>query len=1089
MSSNTGTEHARVEYLVTRFFHPETSNAEKQALEAEMRELQKTSFTWQFCLTNMNNFMNQYLWFFSVLTVENTVTHRWSELTPIERLQLRDALYALYSGYEIDVPALQREKVAQLVAMIGLRQFPDENPQYLDDLLQLLQVKFNLGLTLCRATGDVITRNHTNVSSDRQKRFANAINQHIPQLLAKLTEHCAFFAQQLKHNHSIQHSDPTSGHHTAGLVELKRTEQHTMELLQTLQQFFTWAPLTGMQDTLLCSIATLAQCVETYIDIAIAALSTLAELLYSHKVFPQRAAMVGAILPLLAQPNVWQVDEMYQDKLTDLVRLLVERDWCQRFNDKDFPAAELLQNLHTFTFSAYGALAFSDRLSCWRPIVRSGPEENGLDVTPRDVWQHGTGRVLVNKELLHTIGNAIQVVGSYTLSRMLFHNDSKQLLQSLDNTELDDNMETELQHYYNQCLDLVELIAQYQPVYITNIVFEVIANTTLPYQKVFEMCKILNRLRTPSTPPELVDPANFTRIRFQLRDFSSICQMLVRLCAPLRGRYQSVDASIDWVISDQLCLFLAITDEVPADRFFCRAGPSLARDFVHITAQLLMCLQSLLQFGSGTEASPHNAYIVQLFMHVARLLAPLERLDQSQWNLLAMAAANFLCHASSKRHLTQCLLECMEPLYSTKLLHLDVFSAKRLNKAICRCFVSPWIHPVNEDPAVCQKHVHLLDQYVLIMAQDLLRLDPSNPDWCRLLTAGVQSEEEHQTAGLRNTIVGTMAGIKLEIIYLTDLIENFSDYNGVVKERLVNAYRPIIEKVLGLYQAICVAGQSTGTTAFTRQLLDFSHSVINVLQVQLGETFLRVIVRVFVDRFESATATSHRLQSVSTLLGIFQLIVDHPRSYRDLMPEIIEFSVFTIWPLFRDQSEAIVDEKLRDEVCQALFKNFHSLLHERFELFRPSSNAGGADSVAAQVPQRRLEAILNSYGLVIMGSSDVQLINEVLHSMQAIQERWQLFQLPAFRTQFLASFVTTLLQKLVAADGMLYSGPIMNLLYSMTRTGDDCKQDQLDRAIQSLLLTPDAANELNAVMKATDYPTFVQLLETFIHDMHIQQSH
>lgn len=143
-------------------------------------------------------------------------------------------------------------------------------------------------------------------------------------------------------------------------------------------------------------------------------------------------------------------------------------------------------------------------------------------------------------------------------------------------------METELQHYYNQCLDLIELIAQYHPVYITNIVFEIIGNTALPYQQVFEICKILNRLRTPSTPPELVDPANFTRIRYQLRDFSSICQMLVRLCAPLRGRYQSIDASIDWVISDQLCLFLAITDEMPTDRFFCRAGPSLARDFVQM---------------------------------------------------------------------------------------------------------------------------------------------------------------------------------------------------------------------------------------------------------------------------------------------------------------------------------------------------------------------------------------------------------------------------------------------------------------------------------------------------------------------------
>jgi hypothetical protein len=66
---------------------------------------------------------------------------------------------------------MQRDKISQLIALIAKRQFPDEWPNFITQMLELTRSKFILGVTLLRATFNEITSTKPDVSFQRKKNF------------------------------------------------------------------------------------------------------------------------------------------------------------------------------------------------------------------------------------------------------------------------------------------------------------------------------------------------------------------------------------------------------------------------------------------------------------------------------------------------------------------------------------------------------------------------------------------------------------------------------------------------------------------------------------------------------------------------------------------------------------------------------------------------------------------------------------------------------------------------------------------------------------------------------------------------------
>lgn len=100
-----------------------------------------------------------------------TITKKWNKLDVKSRCQVKDFLWLIYCNFPASIGAMQRDKIAQLIALIGKRQFPDEHPQYADQIIILTKSNFLLGITLLKATFSEITSTKPDVTYQKKKNF------------------------------------------------------------------------------------------------------------------------------------------------------------------------------------------------------------------------------------------------------------------------------------------------------------------------------------------------------------------------------------------------------------------------------------------------------------------------------------------------------------------------------------------------------------------------------------------------------------------------------------------------------------------------------------------------------------------------------------------------------------------------------------------------------------------------------------------------------------------------------------------------------------------------------------------------------
>lgn len=153
---------------------------------------------------------------------------------------------------------------------------------------------------------------------------------------------------------------------------------------------------------------------ENHDDVPVAAFNAISELFYRQHALPFPHIIGNSIKVILKQPQLQTSNELYQDKLTELLRLFIAQQWSKWIDDETiFP--EIVSALYIYTFKSYGALAFTEKLTIWHPII------TGLS-------QNGFGRYT---QTMHLLVSGI-------LHKMQFRLDPE--LKILDNETLDDDV-------------------------------------------------------------------------------------------------------------------------------------------------------------------------------------------------------------------------------------------------------------------------------------------------------------------------------------------------------------------------------------------------------------------------------------------------------------------------------------------------------------------------------------------------------------------------------------------------------------------------------------------------------------------------
>ncbi|XP_031625440.1 exportin-6-A [Contarinia nasturtii] len=1022
-----------IEGLLNEFNYPSTSNARKHEIEKQLIEFQNDIRSWPQCLYQLNNATangHQFFWFFNASTIEAAIVRKWKYLDESDRMRLRDTLWNCYANLNVaTVSRVQREKIAQLIALMGKREFPDEHSSYMCHLMELLKTNFILGITLLRTTSEELVSTRDDITSDRKKYFHSNLSLCMPEVFQLLTKFLVIHAYGLN---GIDFATVPSNFLDRELIQSLPKDNRlclsAIELLSCVQHLLSWTSTEELlHEQLLINLFDLANWKEHDSDVSVAALGAITELFYRQQTLPLPHVIANGIKNILKQPRLIVTNEMYQDKLTELLRLFIAQQWS-RWIDDEIVFPEFITALYSFTFESYAPLPFTEKLTIWHPII------TGLASS-------GFGRYTQTMHLL--------VAG--ILQKIQFRVDLEEL-KTLDNENLDDDMLTDWQHYLTQCIETIALVAEVKPLQVFEQVYS-------EWSKPFEIFESLEKSIDSNGTLIINDNQRSQLVYCILRDLSSLCQTLTRLTPILQGCLQEIPKNLSQIT---YCLIYAIkfiaVNKLHSISF---GDSSLSTNFVEIFAQLLNSIRNLLPW-SPILRSEHE--LKSLIENVAQILMPPSNLLQEP-KMITLAAAQFLLTVSSVNR-PQYMLDCLSfkqlIQMGNNLTYLDQQAATIIRNAIVNCLVLSWPNVSNAEQAF-DRRLTLLQEYVHNLSENMLNLDHS------------VMHNQHDKVIKVITVI---------LPILNEIIDHHRESSSSVKQMLVSAYRPPITKSILIYKEFGAVSEEIASC-----VLKFALSVIRTLQIQLGSQYIFEMLDIFIKTTTREQLTTNRYKAVEKLLQMLLLVVQQPGSLgANLLPSILDFTLNFVSPLLmqgRNPSEFC-------DVAHALYCLFDGILTSRWQYFYKSQVLRGFSPGASDQPipiedqpehAHELLAIMNSYGQALVQIIDPHITQTVLTSLQCLHGRWKLFNRQFFKTNLLGSFLETLLGLLISPNGILHQDQLISVLFNMSHANET--------ALQTAFVTLGYAHDskfIHDICSAKDFPTFSAKTAQWVADAKCIQS-
>lgn len=796
------------------------------------------------------------------------------------------------------------------------------------------------------------------------------------------------------------------------------------ELLVCISNIFSWAPTNDniMTSEFFNNIFELCMynSTEKYVNIHIAALMTISELFYLQKPLPQPQIQANGITELIQQSNLVHSLEEYQDKLTELLKLFLTQQWTRCVNSKDFPSKEFLLYLFNFTFSGgISALTFTERLTVWKPIIQSFNEK-------------AAGRY--TETIVQLISNVFK--------KMQFQYDAE--LDLLDTEELDENMQTELQHFLNQCIDIMSTAAEVEPCKIFDLIHNEF-NREDGKLKVF--IALLNSLPdftkdTAKVPVNLDDllgcfthePSKPFFFHCLIRDLSSLLQTITQLSSVVMLMTEERSHSISIVI--RACIYAFKLTNRKKLHLYNLGNQSVTTDLIEMQAQLLTSVRSLLLLKCDVYEDYEEIY--SLVASVAQVLLP-SRFDYNEPLVVTNSSAQLLLTITSGIRPNYVLKHpFMLELLQSNLSHQN---DKHVRLSIKRIIFNSLLLPYNKiainqvEDQEYEKRGQYLQHYVGFISEKFLLMDLSteNPMIFELTKAELGDYEE--------------------------LLTLFEDTNTISKQMLLAGLQKVINKAIELFQKF---GKNPNIYS---TIVNFFLGVVRCLQLQLGTDFVTQIIRMFL---EMATVSNGNAQALNKLLQMLIFIVQQSGSAANmLMTDVLKMTLDDLLPLERTQSV---------DVSVNLYTLFDAILQNHWNYFQKTQ----AVVAGTRNQQEDLLKIFTAYGQFLChgtNSQDPNVIRIILSSLQKLNELWRLYDKVFFKNFLLKSFLCTLIRLVISPGGILFFDQIISITFQMAEKNKATLQESLVSIGYS-----SEVKIIQQICETCDLPTFSSNMEILIQD-------
>ncbi|KAH8289185.1 hypothetical protein KR054_001457, partial [Drosophila jambulina] len=1067
-----------VEGLLQEFYQPSTSNARKREIETNLLAFKSQPEAWQLCLrvaTAPEGTENQFLWFFSTSTLEHTITRRWTQLNAADKTLLREALWNTYA--QLGAPGAakrHRDTLAQLIALMGKREFPEQDPNYMQHCMELTKTRFQLGINLLRVTSEEVVSNRGDLTTEWKQYFYSCISMCIPDVMDLVTKYLLIAVCHIN-GKDIQATIPNTLMDfslTSALPNDNQLSSSILELLGCVQHLVSWIRTELISEYFLMSILDLSQWRPANEPISLAALSVLNELLYLQRPLPYAGTLMGGVSSLLEQHNNnRRQSEMYSDKFRELLRLyttkyagklMQEPELLETFlnllysctTERESMKESIKLSLYPFSFlQVHGALDFTEKLEIWTPIIK------GIAQQPAKVTRFNQ----VLTQLVDEIMRRTQFEAN------------KPELEVLDNELMeDDTSATEWQQFLDQCFETLALLANTRGAHV--VFAQVFAHWSRPQMYLMSLELALDHGSSRSyEAARKLKTANVGEI---LRDFATVCQAVVRL-APLMDTATAAPGIADemecqlQMLSDSLLqtLQLLASNRLQNGNEMDKATFQL--DLDNLYAQVLLAIRSIFPL---SKAMVGEELLHRLFSILGSIFACSGSLAAAS-PIVQQAASELLLFIATVIR-PKCLLEIPQ---IQSLLQAGPRLGAQLPRQVCinvhialvSYMVLPW-KCVPEQQQDYQRRLWMLREYVQGLAQNFLDLD-------------LGQANESKVAATTLSLLGTF----------TALIEYFKATGGNAKDMLASTFKPILTKALMIFNSF---GLSSIAMAIT--VAEFSLSMLRTLPTHLGGQFIKEMITLFINVSSREQLTLSRLAVMEKVLQMFKLIVEQPGSASlGLLPSILDFGTQQILPLLQQQNTATDNS----EITSLLYALFDSVLTCKWQFFYKNqlsnghTGGGGNFNCSDNLHPAHFMAILNAYGQMLVSGTDPSNVRSVLLSMQNVNERSRLYQRALFKEQLLASFQRALLNLLLSGEGALHFDMIAQALYAMgqvdrrqlleslTQASLPVAQTVLEEICQTSVSMEEILldqEKLNFVGFLQDIPTFTQKLTQLMQDAH-----
>ncbi|XP_021927529.1 exportin-6 isoform X3 [Zootermopsis nevadensis] len=1057
---------------MNEFFAPGTSNERKREIEGVLHNFSSQGGAWKHCLYFMSHSTNQYVCMYSLTTIETLITKQWLGLMWEERAQLKATLYQFSLEHHQSAPNFIRNKLVKLVVDIARLDWPHFYPDFFYNILQLIQAPDTtvLGLVFLQTASEELVCPWEDLSVSRKEELRRLLLAHIPQVFSILTGLLENVLQNQKHGvtatppPSPTHGQPNSvspvhtgsllssmlgsGRSTSGGLD-SNSETICCLTLNALTHLFSWVPLSSyITSNLVAALFRLASVSQGVSqnenqNVGTLAMGAINEIMYKNcvpascedfllNIFQHAMQLMQSLIHSGALEHV---DGSFLEKLTEFLRLFVALHLHRLEESQKFsPVQEFLSLLFKYTFHT-AREQFYRCLEVWS-IFLDRMHNRG---TPKERYQDAC--LLLVQEIL--------------MKMQFKHNRAE--LDELDDELLDDDEQTEWQHYLRRCIEIIAKVAELAPVEMYELVHDPWKEASTVYlhlERAVESHENIDNSRRLT----VTDADECLRLHCLLRDLSSLTQAVGRMYPYFIGQA----FSSRFPHAQQLVSRLSVMATYGTQQRLYHlqvSNPVLTTDLIEVHAQVLATLKAwchwLAQLYTEVTTKPLYDHLVS---DIVNSTVPLLTRRGEPSKLCHSAAHLLITLTGTVRPPQIWALQPVRDMYNmvTTLTHLLPEAQCLVQLALCNTLLLP--SPGMTDQLWDVRH-KLLANLTDSLTADFQRL-------------GHSAQTPEQQA--RPIITSTLR-------LLGDLVKHMQSESSHSKKLLYSVIQGSIHQTLSMFP------QYVQSPDVCEVILDFFLTAFAGLQQQLGATFTEQTVQTFLGVFTREHLAESLGQEggagtrvVEKFLQLLQLVMAEPSaSFKRFVPSTISLCLDHVYRLVADTPSP--------DVKPALFGVLHAILLHKWQYFYRTSvlRALSEPGVEGIENREHFVGILQAYGQSLL-QPDINLFGQNLRSLEELNTKWKLYHKALFREELLPQFLTVLLHSLVHKSHALLGEEIAVCLYNMAAVNFVAfhnaflpqflhSTDGLDDGQRSIL----QRNFKND----TDLPSFTQNIQQLVNDL------